>query len=167
MNVHKGKKFQIQKFNSYSIHMKNENKRVWDMRQIHTWNNIGEKLIYQNKTQSRKKQRFKISTKIKYLSIILLDKTLKAWLRLKSKSKLKPSKEERAWNRGLEGFNSYMINSEIIVITMELNVTVIPLPFEQEKRVSLWTFLNFIVLLKFILDDGFMKLDIEKGNMQR
>ena len=28
MNVHKGKKFQIQKFNSYSIHMKNENKRV-------------------------------------------------------------------------------------------------------------------------------------------
>lgn len=167
MNVHKGKKFQIQKFNSYSIHMKNENERVWDMRQIHTWNNIGEKLIYQNKTQSRKKQRFKIFIKIKYLSIILLDKTIKVWLRLKSKSKFKPSKEERAWNRGLEVFNRYMINIEVIVITMELIVTMVPLPFEEEKRVSLWTFLNFIALLKFILEDGFMKLEIEKGNMQR
>ena len=63
-----------------SIHITStwkKNERVYDLRQTHTWNYMGWKLIYQTKTQIRKKKGSKISTKFKYLHTIQLDKTLK------------------------------------------------------------------------------------------
>lgn len=59
------------------------------------------------------------------------------------------------------------MNVEVVTITMEPIIVVIPLLFEGEKRVSPQTFLDFIVFLGFILEDGFLKVEVERGNMQR
>ena len=42
----------------------------------------------------------------------------------------------------------------------------IPLLFEKKKRVSPQTFLDFVVLLGFIIEDGFLKVEVEMSNMQ-
>ena len=42
----------------------------------------------------------------------------------------------------------------------------IPLLFEKKKRVSLRTFLDFVALLRFIIEDGFLKFEVEMGNIQ-
>ena len=59
------------------------------------------------------------------------------------------------------------MNVEVLTIEMEPIIIVISLLFEEEKRVSLQTFLDFVALLGFILEDGFMKVEVEKGNIQR
>ena len=59
------------------------------------------------------------------------------------------------------------MNVEVVTTAMEPIIIVIPLLFEEEKRVSLQTFLNFIVFIGFILKDGFLKVEVERGNMQR
>ena len=57
------------------------------------------------------------------------------------------------------------MNVEVVTIEMESIIVVIPLLFKEEKRVSLQMFLNFVALLGFILEDGFMKVEVEKGNI--
>ena len=59
------------------------------------------------------------------------------------------------------------MNVEVLTIEMEPIIIVISLLFEEEKRVSLQTFLDFVALLGFILEDGFMKVEVEKENIQR
>ena len=59
------------------------------------------------------------------------------------------------------------MNVEVLTIEMEPIIIVISLLFEEEKRVSPLTLLDFVVLLGFILEDGFMKVEVEKGNIQR
>lgn len=41
----------------------------------------------------------------------------------------------------------------------------VPLPFEEEKKVSTQMLLDFVPFLGFILGDGFLKLKVERGNM--
>lgn len=57
------------------------------------------------------------------------------------------------------------MNIEVVVITMESIVVVIPL--EEKKKVSPRSFLDFVSSLGFILGDRFFKLEVERGNMQR
>lgn len=59
------------------------------------------------------------------------------------------------------------MNVEAVTIVMEPIIVVIPLLFEDEKRVSPQTLLDFVVLLGFILEDGFLKVEVERGNMWR
>lgn len=59
------------------------------------------------------------------------------------------------------------MNVEVVTIVMEPIIIVIPLLIEEEKRVSPQTFLDFIVFLGFILEDGFMKVKVERDNMQK
>lgn len=57
------------------------------------------------------------------------------------------------------------MNIEVVVITMESIVVVIPL--EEKKKVSPRSFLDFVSPLGFILGDRFFKLEVERGNTQR
>lgn len=57
------------------------------------------------------------------------------------------------------------MNIEVVVITMESIVVVIPL--EEKKKVSPRSFLDFVSSLGFILGDRFFKLEVERGNTQR
>ena len=59
------------------------------------------------------------------------------------------------------------MNVKAITIVMKPIIVVIPLLFEEEKRVSLQMLLDFVVLLGFILEDGFLKVEVEMGNMWR
>ena len=49
---------------------------------------------------------------------------------------------------------------------MDPIIIMIPLLFEKKKRVSPQTFLDFVVLLGFIIEDGFLKVEVEMGNLQ-
>ena len=58
-----------------------------------------------------------------------------------------------------------MLNVKIVTIAMEPIIVVIPLLFEEKKRVSPRIFLNFVALLRFFLEDRFLKVEVERGNM--
>ena len=59
------------------------------------------------------------------------------------------------------------MNIKVITIAMESIIVVIPFLFAKEKRLSPQTLLDFITLLVFIFGDGFLKFEVEKGNIQR
>ena len=65
----------------------------------------------------------------------------------------------------MEALKALTMNIEVVAIAIEPIIVVIPLIFEEEKRVSSWTFLDFVALPGFILEDGFLKLEVEMGNM--
>ena len=58
------------------------------------------------------------------------------------------------------------MNVKVVTIAMEPIIIVIPLLFEEEKMVYPWTLLDFVVLLGFIIEDGFLKVEVEMSNMQ-
>ena len=64
----------------------------------------------------------------------------------------------------MEALKALTMNIDVVAIAME-SIVVIPLIFEEEKRVSSWMFLDFVALPGFILEDGFLKLEVEMGNM--
>ena len=65
----------------------------------------------------------------------------------------------------MEALKALTMNIEVVAIAIEPIIVVIPLIFEEEKRVSSWMFLDFVALPGFILKDGFLKLEVEMGNM--
>ena len=64
----------------------------------------------------------------------------------------------------MEALKALTMNIDVVAIAME-SIVVIPLIFEEEKRVSSWMFLDFVALHGFILEDGFLELEVEMGNM--
>ena len=64
----------------------------------------------------------------------------------------------------MEALKALTMNIDVVAIAME-SIVVIPLIFEEEKKVSSWLFLDFVALHGFILEDGFLKLEVEMGNM--
>ena len=64
----------------------------------------------------------------------------------------------------MEALKALTMNIDVVAIAME-SIVVIPLIFEEEKKVSSWMFLDFVALHGFILEDGFLELEVEMGNM--
>ena len=64
----------------------------------------------------------------------------------------------------MEALKALTMNIDVVAIAME-SIVVIPLIFEEEKKVSSWLFLDFVALHGFILEDGFLELEVEMGNM--
>ena len=65
----------------------------------------------------------------------------------------------------MEALKALTMNIDVVAIAMESIIVVIPLIFEEEKKVSSWMFLDFVALHGFILEDGFLELEVEMGNM--
>ena len=71
----------------------------------------------------------------------------------------------------LDEYQSYhywlLMNIKVIAIAMESIIVVIPFLFAKEKRLYPQILLDFIDLLRFIFGDGFLKFEVEMGNIKR
>lgn len=57
------------------------------------------------------------------------------------------------------------MNIKVIAIAIESIIVVIPFLFAKEKRLYPQILLDFIALLRFIFGDGFLKCEVERGNV--